>query len=720
MSSEHGQPSIVDPQPDRDPFETLASEFVERLRRGETPSVDVYAAEHPELADDIRELFPTIARMEHLKVPSEELRNQRTVLGTVRLKRLGDFRILREIGRGGMGIVYEAQQESLRRRVAVKVLPKSALLDAKHLKRFQREARTAAGLHHTNIVPVFGVGQQDDFQYYVMQYIEGVGLDRMLTRLERLGKIADGDQWGCIVRDLLDADSHASDARTNETEGHKTLAFTPAEAALQPTKPVLHEVTAAVDPPNVFKDEVPKPVAERTDARGFSSYWNYVAQIGVQVADALEYAHNKGVLHRDIKPANLIVDVQGIVWVADFGLAKALEQEHLSRTGDIMGTPAYMAPEQVQGRADCRSDLYSLGLTLYELLTLRSAFPQGDRALLLKRMATEEPTQPRQICPEIPRDLETIVMKAVAREPKRRYGSAAELAADLRCFLEDRPIRARRTSSVERFWRWCRRNPIVAGLSATAVALLLLVTMVSSIGYVRTTRALAGEREQRERAEYATQVALEVLDRIYERFAPNVNQMTNGQIVKPVLSEGAAAVFEDLLTFYDRLAEQGGNAKYLEKIALANRRIGDIRHHLGQFDQAKAAYEQALAVYEQLDRSSKKPHFLEIATTYTELGIVVDWLGEFDKAMDSWKTALGIFQQAENAGMSSPEIHRGITRAKKFLARPSGKRRPPPFGPSGFGRPRPGPPGETPGAFPSRPPDSRHGRPGPPHPPISD
>ena len=174
-----------DPERRRDPLEVLAAEFIERLRQGQAPSVSEYAARHPELAEEIEDLFPTIAATERLKARQARSIGGRAALGAARPERLGDFRLIREIGRGGMGVVFEAEQESLRRRVAVKVLPRQALLDEKHLKRFQSEARIAANLHHTNIVEVFGVGEQDGFHYYVMQYIRGVGLDAVIPLLAK-------------------------------------------------------------------------------------------------------------------------------------------------------------------------------------------------------------------------------------------------------------------------------------------------------------------------------------------------------------------------------------------------------------------------------------------------------------------------------------------------------------------------------------------------------
>ena len=220
------------------------------------------------------------------------------------------------------------------------------------------------------------------------------------------------------------------------------------------------------------------------------TYWRNVARIGVQVADALNHAHERDVLHRDIKPSNLIIDRHGIAWVTDFGLAKAMQDDSVSRTGDIVGTLRYMAPERFHGEADARSDIYSLGLTLYEMLALRPAYEASDASSLMRKISEEPPPRLASVAAGIPRDLETIVMKAVAREPAHRYQSAGELADDLRRFLEDRPIRARRVSSVEHLWRWCRRNRAVAGLRATALTLLVLVAVVASIGYIRTNKAL--------------------------------------------------------------------------------------------------------------------------------------------------------------------------------------------------------------------------------------
>src|SRR5438034_5639577 len=199
----------------------------------------------------------------------------------------------------------------------------------------------------------------------------------------------------------------------------------------------------------------------------------------MQVADALEYAHKQGILHRDIKPSNLLLDARGTVWVTDFGLAKAEGSDELTQTGDLVGTLRYMAPERFGGWSDPRSDVYGLGVTLYELLTLRPAFADASRARLIERITSEDPLRPRTVDRSIPRDLETIVLKAIDKEPGRRYQTAAELAKDLQRFVDDRPILARRISRTERTWRWCKRNPVVA-------ALISAVIVVTAVGFAAT------------------------------------------------------------------------------------------------------------------------------------------------------------------------------------------------------------------------------------------
>jgi len=337
---------------------------------------------HPELA---AQLEPCLAGLEFI---------QRATQAADQPAQLGDFRILREVGRGGMGVVYEAEQMSLKRRVALKVLRFGAAPDTEALRRFQREAETVARLHHTNIVPIFAVGCEHQVHFYAMQFIEGQSLADRLKR----------------------------------------------DTACEPRE---------------------------------------VARWGLQAAEALAYAHERGVVHRDIKPSNLMLDPQNIVWLTDFGLAKRTDEVALTMSGALLGTPRYMSPEQaseLKQPIDHRTDIYSLGATLYELATGKPVFNATTPHGVIAQILNQEPAPPRQLRGDVPRDLETIILKCLAKEPQRRYVSAHELADDLRAMLDGRAIRARRTTIVEKAVRWARkqrRSTHVAGVAAAASLLAM-------------------------------------------------------------------------------------------------------------------------------------------------------------------------------------------------------------------------------------------------------
>jgi serine/threonine protein kinase/WD40 repeat protein len=470
---------------DVNPLDALAEEFVARHRRGERPSLDEFIARRPDLADDIRDLFPGLVVMEGVRPGRGDVTGPfDSAAAGPALKRLGDYRILREVGRGGMGLVYEAEQESLGRHVALKVLPAHALLDSQRLRRFQREAKAAARLHHTNIVPVYGVGESDGLHYYVMQFIQGLGLDQVFSELRKLRQTP-AAAVGAGAPDSAPTPSRATDSAAGAAQSLLTGRF-------EMTAPA--DSDAAPDPGGSSSARLPGQAEGAPPSRSRRDYWRSVARVGVQVADALAYAHGQGVLHRDVKPSNLLIDAKGNVWVTDFGLAKAQDGEDLTHTGDIVGTLRYMAPECFNGKADARSDVYSLGLTLYELLTLRPAFAGKDRNQLLQQVLNGDPPRPRSVDRDVPRDMETVVLKAIARDPGHRYQNPAELADDLRRFVDDRPVRARRAGMVEQLWRWRRRNPAVAGLLATVMALLAAVAVVSA-SWAMSLKTALGQKE---------------------------------------------------------------------------------------------------------------------------------------------------------------------------------------------------------------------------------
>jgi WD40 repeat protein/serine/threonine protein kinase len=445
----------------------LADEFLERHRRGERPALTEFTSRHPELAEQIRDLFPALALLEEVRPVKQTVAEAQADLAEAGPpRRLGEYRIVREIGRGGMGIVYEAEQESLGRRVALKVLLAGVLKDSRHVERFQREARAAARLHHTNIVPIFAVGEETGTHYFVMQYIEGRPLDQLLAELRKLRAASD-----------LEAEPRTEIVAVEDR---------PAPVATVP--PGLAAAPALTNPDRSFAKNV--------------------AQIGVQVAEALEYAAGQGVLHRDVKPSNLLLDVWGTVWLTDFGLAKATGTPDLTRTGDLLGTLRYLAPERFEGRADVRSDVYALGLTLYEMLALRPAFDGRHQAELVQQITTAGAPRLDRLDPHLPRDLVTIIHKATAREPADRYPTAGALAEDLRRFLDDRSILARRTGVLEQGWRWCRRNrALAAALGATGLALAAGLTFSLAFAFgEKAARQRADDREQDARTSEAKAV----------------------------------------------------------------------------------------------------------------------------------------------------------------------------------------------------------------------
>ncbi len=466
----------------------LAEEFLDRYRRGERPPLKEYINRHPELADEIREVFPAMAMLENIAITSGF--SGSTASGLPRTgfgqppRQLGDYRIIRGVGQGGMGLVYEAEQVSLGRHVALKILPPGALSDPQTRKRFEREARAAAKLHHTNIVPVFGVGEHDGLPYYAMQFIRGMGLNAVIKELRQLARCDEspaGPRSGphrdvsAIAQSLVCGDYQPAGPTTVWLDAHG-----------QPT------AAPPADPPSGAGSSVTLPGqgdagSSRTARR--LTYWQSVARIGLQVAQALEYAHQHGILHRDVKPSNLLLDLSGTVWVTDFGLAKADDQENLTQTGELLGTFRYMPPEAFEGQADARGDVYGVGLTLYELLALRPAFAEKEPKQIVKLVTTTEPPALDRLRPDVPRDLVTIVHKAISKEPGRRYQTAGALAADLQRFLDDQPILARRSTAAERAVRWCRRNPLVATLASASALLLVLGTAVSTYFAIDATGA---------------------------------------------------------------------------------------------------------------------------------------------------------------------------------------------------------------------------------------
>lgn len=375
--------------------------------------------------------------------------------GLLKGQRLGDFEIENAIGHGGMGIVYRARQLSLDREVALKVLPAIARYRSSAARRFRTEAQAVARLKHPNVVPVFACGEHDGHLYYAMELVDGVSLDVAIR--------ARPDLLSSTFGRKAEVPTEAGDSSDHRfTTGWRHGASPAADNSRRGGLPGDQSVSGTSHP----------PVFERS-----AEDYRYMAGLVADVADGLAHAHENGVIHRDIKPQNLLLDSKGRLRLTDFGLAQLADEPHLTVSGEIMGTPAYLSPEQANGEkeVDHRADIYSLGATLYEMVTSRRPFEGKTRDQILSRIRLHEPKRPRKCNPAVPSDLETICLRAMDKQPERRHQSASELADDLRRFTEGRPILSRPTGSVERVLKWSLRHKAPTIVAAAITVMLLIV-----------------------------------------------------------------------------------------------------------------------------------------------------------------------------------------------------------------------------------------------------
>jgi tetratricopeptide (TPR) repeat protein len=488
-----------------DPLDTLIEEYFALVRVGAPADVDQFARRIPGREREFKELVETLRVLETAssgkrggEAPDRE--------------RLGRFRLLRKIGSGGMGVVYEAVDETLDRRVALKVLPGHATLDEREVARFQREAHAAGRLRHPHIVPIFGVGEDDGSHWIAMQLVDGESVAQLLAR-----------------------------TRSASEGGGRPL-----------------------------------PPAD-------------VVRHAIAVADALACAHAEGILHRDVKPSNLLVDRDGEIWVTDFGLAKSEGSATITRTGETVGTPRYMAPESFAGWADPRTDLWGLGATLYEMLAGSPAFDGAERPELLKQISDLEPLPLHRRDPAIPRDLATIVHKCLRKEPAARYGSARELADDLRRLAAGETIRARPPSVAYRAGLIVRRHP-----TATTLLVVALAGGVAA-SWSEAARAHAAEARARARFDDVRRLAGSFLFEIHDAIR-NL----------PGSTQARELIVKRALEYLDRLSVESADDPALRReLATAYRKVGDVQgnpyqSNLGDLAGARRSYETAIGLMEPL------------------------------------------------------------------------------------------------------------------------
>lgn len=508
-------------KPDADPGIELGrrvDEYLELVRSGQPISPSEFLTRYPECGGELKELLELATALE--APDSSEAFSEprhRTPLGP----EFGEFKIVRELGRGGMGIVYEAIQTSLNRRVALKVLSRSVGLNGEEIGRFYAEAQAAARLDHPNIVSVYSIAAVNRELAIAMQLIDGVSADEIVSRKQAaIGNepvAGDGnvDTPGPADRTVIVRAPHGKGpAQKSEAGQEAPMSEEPASGHNFADRPVIS--------PN-------------------GEHFEWVARIGLQLAEGLSYAHRRGIIHRDIKPANILIDSDDRAWLTDFGLAK-LDDTRLTRTGEIVGTLRYLAPERLHGVDSPQGDLYSLGATLYELATFQQAFQESDRQRLLLRLMSDTPQPPIAINPIIPRDLDTIIRKAMARSLEHRYATADELADDLQAFIDGRPIQGRRMT-VRQHWRELRRRNPLAATSIVAVGVLLLTTVV--ITTVLSLMLWSGNRELVEASMRERQALMRANQQLIN------NQLASAEIARNDYSIGRVRkAWDNLLAAY--------------------------------------------------------------------------------------------------------------------------------------------------------------------------
>ena len=544
-SSDELSPAI----PDDPRLIRAVQEYLGELEAGRRPDRSQWLARYPDLAEALGQCLDGLEIVHREApllnslatdpaIPGESPRGEHPPIP------LGDFQIIGEIGRGGMGVVYEALQLSLGRRVALKVLPLAATFDAKHLQRFRQEAQAAAQLHHSNIVPVHAVGCERGIHFYAMQLIEGQSLEAIIRQLRQQTGLKPGDGAASAARSAGSQQGRPGSVEPDSTDVWRR----------QPTaKPAV-----PCDPTETDRaSETLRQCSQQFSTHGSAKdmqFYRAAARCMAQAAEALEYAHQQGIIHRDIKPANLLVDVRGNVWITDFGLAHFHSNPGLTATGDVIGTVRYMSPEQASGQhvvLDHRTDVYSLGATFYELLTLQPMFAGSSRHSILFQVLNRDPRSPRSIDRRIPPELETILLKTLNKNAVDRYGSAQQLADDLHRFLRDEPIWAKRPSLLEHVRKWSRRHPSLIGAGVLVMFLTLVVSLVSNWlitqANERTKTALTQEQLRAEEAQTRFRQARQAVDLLIEVSEEELADKPPLQGVRKRLLEAALVYYQDFI-----------------------------------------------------------------------------------------------------------------------------------------------------------------------------
>jgi hypothetical protein len=604
----------------RERLTEVLDRYLSALEHDSPLAPEALFAEHPDLADALRSYFRSLEDLHDMAAgfggaaraiePPEQQQDS--------AKRIGDFELIREIGRGGMGVVYEARQISLDRRVAVKLLPFAAVLDAKQIARFKHEAQAAAHLHHPNIVPVFAIGVERGVHYYAMQYIDGQPLDRAIEELQAAG---------------------ARRSRRVQKRSALHLFDESADGAFRPQGPHAPYDENAPIAGMETRDQRRAPtqagylISTSTDK---SEFYRTVMRLGIQAAEAVHAAHEYGVVHRDIKPSNLLLAADGKLWITDFGLARFQRDASLTRTGDLVGTMRYMSPEQAAGQSalvDHRTDVYSLGVTLYELVCLQPAFPEERGPALLRQIDSYDPPRPRQVQPEIPADLETVILKAMSRDRDERYGTAQQLADDLKCVLDGKATQARPPTMIDRIGRWSRQHRRVVVTAALAALLAVVGLSTSTLLITREwMRAEKGEADAMRRYGQAR----EMLDRLGMQLAQELDEVPGADHVRRQLLEQTRRYYLDFIQ------EAKSDPLLRVDAAVTQGKIGTLLELLGSADESLAAHETAADILRELGAADPGDFRIQqqLALAENNFGLALRRLGKIDRARQQFEQAI--------------------------------------------------------------------------------
>lgn len=576
----------------KDKLGVLLEKYMTAIESGMPPSVDSLTRSCPELREALQ---VCVGGLESLRRMAGGERIVETAPDD-RSRRLGDFELHEEIGRGGMGVVYRATQTSLRRTVAIKLLPLTSVLDSRQLTRFQQEAEAAASLQHPNIVPVFAVGCQRGIHFYAMQFIRGTSLD--------VGQAA-------------------------SLSGHLT----------------------------------------QNDSLCENSAWRTSVTQAAHIADGLHAAHELGIIHRDIKPSNIIIDHNGKPWITDFGLARIQSDVSLTQSGDVIGTMRYMSPEQARGESaivDGRTDVYSLGATLYEMLTGAPARDGKDAPSILRQVDLDSRTPLRKHCPGLPCDLEAVVAKAMAGRRDDRYETAKDFASDLRRVLAGEPTIARPPTLLDHGVRLATKYRV-------AVATIAVFGILALAGFAISNTRLAAEKQVSDAnatiAQHNEAIAREAIDRLGTQVAELLGDIPAANAVRHRL-------LTQTLDYYQRLATESASLDSRDRdqqldLAIIHGKIGSFQSELGLNADARLSLEKSQGRFEHLAEQFPTDTALQLQLSISQnnLAETLADSGDFDSAAKWFAKAIAIQNrlQSESNEAATTELATTLNNLGRML-----------------------------------------------------